>query len=227
MAATEHDHDHDVDPTIPTTRWTREAWLEEAVNALRPRFTEVGMPLPERVHVSVGFGLGARRESSTILGQCWATWKSADSVNHVFISPELGDTARVLDVLVHELIHVADDCEHGHKGPFADAATRLGLTGKMTATTAGPELADAMFLLATELGSYPHGQLNPAAVPAVKVGPDGEPVPAPTGTSGPPKQTTRQHKIQCPDCGYTVRVTAKWIAVGLPTCVCGGAFQLA
>ena len=37
------------------------------------------------------------------------------------------------------------------------------------------------------------------------------------------KQTTRLIKVFCPDpgCGYTVRTTAKWLAVGTPTCVCG------
>jgi len=28
-------------------------------------------------------------------------------------------------------------------------------------------------------------------------------------------------KVSCPADGYTVRTTAKWIAVGFPTCPCG------
>ncbi len=35
------------------------------------------------------------------------------------------------------------------------------------------------------------------------------------------KAGTRMLKVECPDCGYTVRTTAKWIEVGLPTCPCG------
>jgi hypothetical protein len=32
---------------------------------------------------------------------------------------------------------------------------------------------------------------------------------------------SRLKKVICPDCGYTIRTTAKWIKVGLPTCCCG------
>jgi hypothetical protein len=33
--------------------------------------------------------------------------------------------------------------------------------------------------------------------------------------------TTRQRKVTCPDCGYTVRMARSWMQVGLPTCPCG------
>jgi ssDNA-binding Zn-finger/Zn-ribbon topoisomerase 1 len=35
------------------------------------------------------------------------------------------------------------------------------------------------------------------------------------------KAGTRLLKAECPECGYTVRVTQKWIDVGMPTCPCG------
>jgi hypothetical protein len=35
------------------------------------------------------------------------------------------------------------------------------------------------------------------------------------------KAGTRMLKCQCPKCGYVVRTTAKWLAVGVPTCPCG------
>jgi hypothetical protein len=206
--------------TAPTT--TREAWLHAAIEALRPRFIEVGMPVPERIHVSVGFGYGAKRESAIILGQCWSRSASEDGINHLFISPEVNDTTRLLDILIHELIHAADDVQHGHKGPFAEAATRLGLTGKMTATVASPSLAAEMVCLAATLGNYPHGALHasrlaktPAPIPG---GPKG--APTPKIHSGPGTQTTRLVKVVClhEECGYTVRTTKKWLAVGNPHC---------
>lgn len=213
--------------TVPTT--TREAWLHAAIEALRPRFVEVGLPIPEKVHVSVGFGFGAKRESAVILGQCWAKRASEDGVNHVFISPEVNDTARVLDILLHELIHAADDCAHGHKGPFAEAATRLGLEGKMTATTASVQLAAEMVCLAETLGEYPHGALHAsklvlAPVPAPTPG-SPEPAPTPRIHSGPGTQTTRMIKVECPCCGYVVRTTQKWLAVGNPSCPSGTEMQ--
>ena len=72
---------------------TREAWLHRAIGAFRSRFTEIGLPLPARLHVSVGFGYSSREE---------------------------GDPAAVLVSLLHELIHAADDCQSGHKGAFAE-----------------------------------------------------------------------------------------------------------
>lgn len=215
-----------------TVRSTRESWLESAIDAFRPRFEEIGMPLPERIHVSVGFGYGARRESAVILGQCWAKTASADGVNHVFISPELGDTAEVLAVLLHELIHAADDVQHGHKGPFAEAAVRLGLEGPMTATRASVELAFEMVAMAATLGDYPHGALQTvlAKVPTAPT-PKGEPTPR--VHSGPAKQGTRMRKVTCRahvedgECGYTVRTTSKWLEIGLPGCPLHGEMQLA
>jgi hypothetical protein len=110
---------------------TREAWLHRAIEAFRPRFAEIGLPLPGKLHVSVGFGYSSRAESKSILGQCWARRASADGVNHIFLGPQEGDPAAMLVSLLHELIHAADDCQSGHKGAFAEAATRLGFEGPM------------------------------------------------------------------------------------------------
>lgn len=204
---------------MSTKTQTREAWLESAIEAFRPRFEEVGMPLPEKIHVSVGFGAGSRRENNVILGQCWASCASEDKANHIFISPEIGDTARVLDVLIHELIHAADDCQSGHKGAFAEAATRLGLEGPMTSTKASVELAAEMICLAETLGQYPHGKLNTTTVRVkTPVGPDGRTIPT---HSGPGKQGTRMLKVYCAESGYTARTTRKWLDLyGAPFCPC-------
>ena len=211
--------------TASTATQTRETWLHRAIDAMRPRFVEVGMPLPESIHISVGFGYGAKRESATILGQAWAGRASADGVNHVFVSPEVADTARILDILIHELIHVADDCKSGHKGAFAEAATRLGLEGPMTATKAGVALAFEMVALAATLGDYPHGALEASkSRKEAPVDPSGKPIPF---HSGPRTQTTRMVKVVCPCCGYTVRTTAKWLTVGLPFCPSGTAMVVA
>ena len=198
---------------------TREQWLHRAIAALRPRFEQIGMPLPGKIHVSVGFGYGSRAESKHILGQCWARCASADGVNHVFISPVEGDPAGMLSTLVHELVRAADDCAHGHKGDFAHAATRLGLEGKMTATRPGAVLAAELITLAGALGSFPHGKLDPARRP-VPV-PPGDPGQDPGGKihSGPGKQGTRLIKLTAAGCcGYTVRTTRRWLAEGEPLC---------
>jgi len=202
---------------------TREAWLRQAIEILRPRFVEVGFPLPERIRISVGFGsTGARQENAVILGVTYARCVSDDSVNEVFISPEDADTASMLSTVLHELIHVALDCEDGHKGRFAEAATRLGFTGKMTRTEPGIELAAELLVIASELGEYPGARLDVKGVTVPQpVGPDGKPGRIHSGAG---KQGTRMLRVSCPapECGgYTVRTSRRWIDVGLPLCPSG------
>ena len=39
----------------------------------------------------------------------------------------------------------------------------------------------------------------------------------------PKKQSTRMLKAECPECGYTIRLSKKWADVGLPNCPTDGA----
>ncbi len=190
---------------------TREQWLELAVLKLRPLFDEIDVTLPA-VRVSVGWpSRGGGGTKKKVIGQCWKASVASDNVSQLFISPVLGSDGRdavemikMLGVLVHELIHAADDCESGHKGAFAKMAKAIGLTGKMTATTVGEELAGRLGYILAELGPYPHAALNPFQMEQQR-----------------PKQTTRMLKLECPQDGYIVRTTKKWIEMGLPKCPCG------
>lgn len=202
--------------TIAATDSNRESWLVKAVEALRPLFAEIDAThdgeaidttIPT-VRISVGFPGGGSAKKR--IGECWAPAAATDEVSQLFVSPILDDAARVLDVLSHELIHAIDRCESGHKGRFTKIAKGLGLTGKMTATVASPELKEKLDAIVEELGPYPHAALSLGGA-----------------TSGPKKQGTRMIKVECPDDGYTLRTTAKWLAVGLPTCPCGTVMQQA
>lgn len=140
---------------------TRESWLTAAVVELRVLFEREGYEVPE-VHVSVGWPHGGR--ASTI-GQCFAGSASEDGVGHIFISPVLKDPVRVLDVLLHELVHAVNHAndERGHGKPFKTIAVKLGLTGKMTATVAGEALKAELTEVAGRLGAFPHAALTPVA----------------------------------------------------------------
>lgn len=207
-----------------TATTNREAWLIAAVEELRPMFAELGEELPT-VRVSVGWPGGRGNKSATI-GQCWAKCMTADSVPQLFVSPVLDDGKRVLDVLAHELVHAVDDCKSGHRGRFAKVAKGIGLTGKMTATVAGDELKAKLATIADKLGTYPHARLsNGAPITPAKPGDDPEADPEDDPTQGEPKQGTRMLKVVCPDDGYTVRTTRKWLDVGLPSCPCGATMR--
>lgn len=182
---------------------TREQWLEAAVVRLARLFKEINVELPP-VRVSIGWPhKGGTSSVNKVIGQCWVKDASKDGVNQIFISPTLGDDlVQALAVLAHELVHAWDDCEHQHKGPFAEKAKAIGLVGKMTQSTAGESLTQTLKAVIEDLGDLPHAPLIPEEMDKQRK-----------------KQPTRMIKLQTPDCcDYTVRTTQKWIDEGLPKC---------
>lgn len=183
---------------------TREEWLTQLVTALRPMFKKFGKPVPKKVRISCGWPSGGRCNT---VGQAWSSTASKDKTFETFISPALSDVPTIAHITVHELVHHAVGNKHGHKKPFADVAKGLGLTGKMTATTATPELAYDLAKITKKLGKYPHAVLNRNTLK---------------------KQTTRMLKVTCRDCGCVVRMTKKWLEeADVPTCGCGGEMRRA
>lgn len=183
---------------------TREAWLGELVELLRPLFAAVHAELPRHVRVSCGWpSVGGTRSSKRVVGEAWSTRASADGHAEVFVSPVLAKGVDVAGVLVHELVHVAVGHDAGHGPLFARAAKALGLEGKMTSTVVGAKLGALLATMVHQLGAYPHGAMSATE-------------------RNKPKQGTRMLKVECPACGCIVRMTAKWLgSVGTPTCACG------
>lgn len=182
----------------------REQWLQQAAVKLVPLFEKAGYKVPE-TRVSTGFpsksALAAKRRK---IGECWSDKLAADSRCQIFITPLLEDSTRVLDVLAHEMVHAVVGLEAKHGAAFSRCAKAIGLTGKMTATVAGPELQAELEGIVRKIGTYPHAGLNAM-------------------TNGEKKQTTRMIKCACPACGYTARTTRKWLEdAGAPLCPCNG-----
>ncbi len=173
----------------------REAWLNAAHVLINDEiFKPLDQPLPKKLRISCAFpSIRSTSTKNKRIGECWSSKASSDGTVEVFISPLLDDAVHVLDITVHEDVHAVVGTECGHKGPFAKLARQVNLEGKLTATTAGPELTKTLKSIAKKLGSYPHAKLNPAE-------------------NGIKKQTTRMIKCICPDTGYVARTTAKWIA---------------
>ncbi|MFE0151372.1 hypothetical protein ACFWY5_29795 [Nonomuraea sp. NPDC059007] len=186
---------------------TRETWLQRAVEALRPWFEEVGMPLPDKVLVGVGFSSKGLK-SKKVVGECWAAAASDGGVNQIFMHPAKSDPGEVLVILLHELIHAADNCQNGHKGPFMKTAKVFGFRAPFTSYgNQTDELNAALAALADALGPYPHNTFL--------VGPGGK-------TSGPKEQKNRHIKLvaaDCTECDYQVRGTRERIErYGYPRC---------
>lgn len=178
---------------------TREEWLNAAVEEFRAVFDAKATPIAANIRVTCGFPLTAKRSGS--IGECWADTASADKVMEIMVSPTLADAYRVMDVLVHELCHTtAGAMNHGvNFKKAADAMHLLPSAGKAgyKATTGGDVFKAAFSDIIDSLGAYPHGALT---------------------VSNRKVQTTRMLKAVCPCCGYSIRLSAKWAAQGLPSC---------
>lgn len=190
---------------------TREAWLNAFVALARPQFDRVGAPLPDKVRVSVGFTSHGVR--SNRIGECWHDAASADGHFEIFIKPTIETDARIADILTHELVHAAVGIDAGHGPAFKRVAEALGLRGKMTSTTASSEWYVWALPVLEIVGPMPYGALT-----------DGK-------STAKPKQSTNLLKCQCDACGFTARVTAKWINAALasgsmrcPDAGCDGTF---
>jgi predicted SprT family Zn-dependent metalloprotease len=182
---------------------TREEWLEAAVEIFRPRFeaTLCIFKLPPKVRVSVGFPpKGAMSRNRKCLGVCTRRNATVDHIPQIYLNPvieETGGERGYLSVLIHELIHACGIENHGKD--FKLMGESLGLEGKMRSSYASQWLQEDFKYIAEQLGDFPH-------VPVIPV----------LQLSKPDK--CRIHKCACPECGYTVRVSKKWIDVALPEC---------
>lgn len=178
---------------------TREQWLNAAMTIFRETFNSIGEPVPPKVRVSCGLPSKGAFGKKRAIGEAWASTASKDQHFEIFISPTIDDKRQVLGTLLHEMVHVTVGLKSGHKGRFCIVAAKLGLLPPWTATKEGEELQKELNNIAEKLGDYPHGTLNKM-------------------TNGTKKQSTRLIKANCPECGYTVRLTMKWILTATPQC---------
>jgi hypothetical protein len=174
---------------------TREQWLNAGVRALGEKvFAPAGYTLPA-VKVSCSWpGGGSARKR---IGECWARSASVAGINEIFVTPRIDQGMMALDVLAHELVHAVDDCEHGHRKPFVAIGKQIGLQGAPTTMCAGDALRAVLEAIIGELGPYPHAKLD---------------------LSTRKKQSTRNLKFTCGECGAVWRMTAKWNVLYCPCC---------
>ena len=197
---------------------SRERWLTDAGGLLVAKLFKQHHAKPVAdFRVSVGWPKGSRGKA---IGQVWPASLSGDGHNEIFISPILQDPSRVLDVLAHEIVHIAVGLSENHNKTFKQLATAIDLEGKMTATVGGEAFAKAIKPILKALGPYPHASLALAGERSPRSpGKGGDKGGDPRGRH---KQTTRMIKAECPECGYIIRTTRKWAAFGLPLCPTDG-----
>ena len=180
---------------------TREDWLTDAVAQLRPIFDVIGKPIPSRIRVTAGHPINFKRNRR--LGDCHAAGDSADRSIEICVSPTIAKPVAVFTVLLSQLCRAtAGALSYGTA--YESIATEVGLVPTNTDTldkwktcTGNAMFTDLYGELIAGLGDYPHAAL---------------------GVADSRTQSTRMLKAFCPECSYTVRLTSKWAAMGLPTC---------
>jgi hypothetical protein len=181
--------------TTPTFQ-TREAYLTEAANLM---LDDLIMPVVEastlynydrpNFRISVGFPKHSR--GGKAIAVCFAQAASSDSVNEIFINPEIDTPLDVMQAMAHELCHAMDDCVSGHQNFFAFVARKIGLEGKLTETFAGSVLHSTLKEYEVLLGAFPHHKMVMDKTHK--------------------KDSTRQLKVECfnTDCNFLFRTSAK------------------
>lgn len=172
-------------PLKSKNQLTREQWLNMSVNELTPLFNDNGYKLP-KVRVSVGFSIGGSPHKT--LGSHFSPDATKDKIGQIYISPKSDDSLSILATLTHELVHASVGNKAGHGPKFKICALKVGLTGKMRSTTAGPILTERLNAIIKKIGPINHGAIT---------------------LDERKKQSTRMIKMQCLDCGYVARTVKK------------------
>ena len=123
----------------------RETYLEVAKAEISTLFKSKGYPFKAKdlkgIKVTTSFPTSGGQSASAPIGLCCYAYNSN---TEILISPVLGgktidESIEVLAVLTHELVHAYLGAGFGHGREFKKIATSVGLTGRMTTTTAGEE----------------------------------------------------------------------------------------
>ena len=186
--------------TTPTQITTREKWLNIAASIITD---EIITPVIDIPAPAIRYSLTAPKtgqKKGVVLGECWNRVASSDDHNEIFITSNLDDSLRILDVLLHEMMHAYDNNVSGHGAPFQKLCRLVGLKGgnngrskeSFTCTVATPELVAELESIVDLIGPIPHAAMN-------------------TSLSGKPKQKNRQLLVECNGCGFKFRASQKAI----------------
>lgn len=139
---------------------TIEQWLNNALSILKDAVFS-NYDIPDNIKISCGFcGVGKPKKEADykvhVLGICCPSELSTGGFTEIFIDPILDESFRVLDVLVHEVVHAILGSGKGHGKEFKKIAIGVGLEGKMTSTIAGENLAVILKRIVGDIGEYPH-----------------------------------------------------------------------
>lgn len=179
-----------------------EIWLTEAVRQL---FSLLGSAVkgagikpfsehPEPPLAKSGTPPGGKDSDMVIYSveqdTLWINSRLGIGLEQRYTAPHGNDTVRILEFILHELIHYLLGYECGHRGLFAQVAVAVGFTGRLTYPTSNADLLRELTTVAKRLGDFPNEAVTTAAQ-----------VDAP----GHRRQRNRNRKYVCKRCGKIIR----------------------
>lgn len=150
---------------------TREEWLTEAIRLLEiDLFGEPDLvkkkllKMPVKWQATCGWCKGMTARG---IGMCVDPICSKDGTTHIFVVPTQEEPMSILGTLVHEMVHAIVGIKEGHKDKFVTVSRLLGLVGKPTHCTVGPDTIAWKICesVLKKLGKYPHAAMVPRAKP--------------------------------------------------------------
>lgn len=188
--------------------------IEESNRVLGEAIKHFGLKVPLS-KITVTIQSKGRRNA---LGWFWASrWAHKKTISHeINLSAEHLNEHNMGETLIHELAHAenhhneiqdTDKTGRRHNKKFKAQAEALGLEVEKSGS-----LGWAFTKLTPVSEKFLDGiKFDRSLFELFRAG----------VTSKGTKVGTRMLKCECPDCGYVVRTTQKWLDIGLPTCACG------
>jgi len=104
-----------------TKAMTREDWLNQMAERMRPMFADAGAELPERFRITMSL---TKRQKA--IGVCFDRSASADETYEILVRLDQHEPVQVAAILAHELVHAAVGVDKGHGPVFGKVARALG-----------------------------------------------------------------------------------------------------
>ena len=210
---------------------THEAYLQAIVQAVA-EYAPYHADRLRSVKLVYGTGHGQRR---LLPATHHGAWKNAAPVPVVVVEVcafAQDAPSQVAATAVHELAHALLGPSQGHDATWKRYARRLGMVAPRATSDGAETWAAFVEPLRSILEAIPTvtNDRRPLPPAPAQSGPTTTPRPRPCsagagardGTSRGAGSGSRQRKVQCEQCGYICRVSARWLAVGAPVCPVDG-----
>ena len=172
-----------------------------------------------------GTGAGQRRLLGATHHGAWQNGRPSPVALCEVCAFQSDTPSQVAATTVHELAHAVIGPGHGHGAAWKRTARALGLVDPRAASN-GREtwaaFADPLRAVLEAIPAPTDGRPLPPAPAAGTPRPCSAGRGARGGTSTGKGSGSRMRKVQCPACGYTARVSGRWLDVGPPVCPVDG-----